>query len=183
MSSDRFGKGYLPLFEFSLSQFHYKLMSFSLGLTVLLEVAGSIPEHKTLKTTTNTRMHASLVMQKVFDNLSNFELFSFLGLTVLLEVAGSIPEHKTLKTTNNTCMHASLVIQKVFDDLSDFELFSFLGLTVLLEVAGSIPEHKTLKTTNNTRMHASLVMQKVFDDLVSDKERDRYRAAANAYFT
>ena len=39
------------------------------GLTILLEVAGTIPEHKSLKTTDNTRMHASLVLQKVYDDL------------------------------------------------------------------------------------------------------------------
>ena len=55
-------------------------------------------------------------------------------------------------------------------------------MSVLLEVAGTIPEHKTLKTSSNTRMHTSLVLQKVYDDLVSDKERDLYRAKVNDYF-
>ena len=38
-------------------------------MNILLEVAGTIPEHKTLKTSTNTRMHTSLVLQKIYDDL------------------------------------------------------------------------------------------------------------------
>ncbi|KAK2185884.1 hypothetical protein NP493_219g00021 [Ridgeia piscesae] len=41
------------------------------GIQGLLEVAGTIPEHKTLPITTNTRMHTSLCLSKIWDDLMN----------------------------------------------------------------------------------------------------------------
>ena len=41
------------------------------GLQRLLEVAGTVPEHKTLQTSVNTRMHASLCLSKIYDDLTS----------------------------------------------------------------------------------------------------------------
>lgn len=41
------------------------------GLQALLEVSGTIPEHKALSTSQNTRMHASLALQKIYEDMSN----------------------------------------------------------------------------------------------------------------
>ena len=39
------------------------------GLQRTLEVAGTVKEHKTLPTTENSRMHASLLLNKVWEDL------------------------------------------------------------------------------------------------------------------
>ena len=41
------------------------------GIRSLLEVAGTIPEHKTIQTSEHSRMHASLCLQKIFDDLTS----------------------------------------------------------------------------------------------------------------
>ena len=41
-----------------------------LGIQNVLETAGTIPEHKLIPVTTNTRMHASLLLSKVWDSMS-----------------------------------------------------------------------------------------------------------------
>ena len=39
------------------------------GITALLEVAGTVAEHDTLRTSSNSRMHASLALSKVYEDL------------------------------------------------------------------------------------------------------------------
>lgn len=39
------------------------------GIQRVLEVAGTVREHKTLPTTENSRMHASLLLSKVWEDL------------------------------------------------------------------------------------------------------------------
>ena len=57
-----------------------------------------------------------------------------------------------------------------------------IGIQNLLTVAGTVPEHKVLPITPNTRMQTSLCLSKIYDDLIGDKERDKYRNAAEEYF-
>ena len=39
------------------------------GLQALLEVAGTIPEHKTIPVTDNSRLHASLALSTIWEDL------------------------------------------------------------------------------------------------------------------
>ena len=39
------------------------------GIQKLLEVAGTVPEHKILPITENSRMHASLCLSKIYEDL------------------------------------------------------------------------------------------------------------------
>jgi protein unc-45 len=57
------------------------------------------------------------------------------------------------------------------------------GIQQLLTVAGTIPEHKTIEVTQSSRMLVSLCLSKIYDDLISDKDRDLFTDATNAYFT
>lgn len=39
------------------------------GIQQLLTIAGTIPEHKTISVTQNSRMHVSLCLSKIYDDL------------------------------------------------------------------------------------------------------------------
>ena len=47
----------------------YELVDIDSGIQNLLEVAGTIPEHKGLPISQNSRMHASLCLSKIYDDL------------------------------------------------------------------------------------------------------------------
>ncbi len=40
-----------------------------LGIQKVLEVAGTVSEHKTIPTSANARMHASLLLSKIWEDL------------------------------------------------------------------------------------------------------------------
>lgn len=81
-------------------------------------------------------------------------------------------------------MHKSAYLAIVKNGSTVLSSFWFIaGLVALLEVASQVAEHKGLPTTENTRMHSSLLFQKIYDDLHSDKERDKFKNTAQAWFT
>ena len=60
---------YDPKLGLPIEKWNAFSLFFSTGLQRTLEVAGTVKEHKTLPTTENSRMHASLLLNKVWEDL------------------------------------------------------------------------------------------------------------------